>query len=332
MIPLPEGTQHVLYGVLDWGLGHATRSIPIIDYLLLKDIKVTIATDGQARQCLRDRYRDLDFVELKSYGVTYKGDSLLSIVTRNIPNVLAAIISENRRAKKLVKQIRPDLIISDSRFGFRSKDTPSYILTHQLNLQADNSIMKALLNTINTMLLNGFDLCLIPDTKNSTLSGELSKNNRIRDKSYIGPLSRLEEKPVEKKYFLSIILSGPEPARTKLENALIPLLSKIKKRTLLIRGVTTGLKKSIDNYNLEIINRADSNQVNDAILASEHIICRSGYSSVMDLYSIAKGAYLIPTPGQTEQEYLADYLHGKNGFFSYKQDSLQELYDLILNI
>lgn len=333
MIPLPKDVKLVLYGVLDWGLGHATRSIPVIRYLLSKNIKVIVASDGNALKYLQNEFPSLSFVELRSYKVTYQSIKLSGIIFRNIPNILQGILSEKKRIRKLLKKYQPDLIISDSRFGFRSKRVTSYIITHQLCLYSKSQILSWVMNIPNTYLLKQFDRCLIPDSEENTLSGALSTNKNIKQKSYIGPLSRLKKAKTKRKYFLGIILSGPEPARTKLENRIIDLFSKSSEKIIIARGCPVKnnfLECGGDNF--VIVDNADSETIQEILLSSEHIICRAGYSSVMDLYLLNKSAFLIPTPGQSEQEYLGQFLDGNYGFRLINEDKVESIHNTLFNV
>lgn len=321
MRPLPNSVQKIIIAPLNWGLGHATRCIPIIKYYLNQGKEVTIASDGDALSLLQEEFPHLETVTLPAYNVRYDGNSLFKIVFYNAFRVLFAIIKEHFSLRRLVRALNPDLVISDSRFGFFSFKKKSFIITHQLTLQSDSSVFKWFLNVINSFFLRRYDEIWVPDTSQHTLSGELSMSKRYHNIRYINPISRLEKKAVEIKYDLAIILSGPEPARTLLEESLINIFSTVEKRIILVRGT-----ESPSNINYpstwDVKNRITSTVINNIVLSSKNIISRSGYTSVMDYYNLQKGAILIPTPGQTEQEYLGKYLDGKFKFKYLKQENL----------
>jgi len=297
--------SHVLVAPLNWGLGHATRCMPIIDILLSEGKVVTIASDGEALTFLQEEYPQLTCVELPSYRIRYNSQNTLSIIRSNCLNIFSAIRSEYKAAKQIADSIKPDLIISDSRFGCKHSYIPSYIISHQLSLHFTSSLIRFTANKINTHLLNSFDKCLVPDNE-SNLSGKLSHNAAIKNQIKIGPLSRMKKYEQKIKYDIAVILSGPEPARTKLETSLFLQLQSSKLKVIAVRGTSTRYEGP--EYAFEIINRANSTLINDILMSSKLVISRSGYSSIMDYAATDSQAILIPTPGQPEQEYLAHHL------------------------
>lgn len=310
---IPNQTKHVLVAPLNWGLGHSTRCIPIISHLLSKNIKVTIASDGEALKLLQGEFPSLNTIDLPGYRVSYRSHRLWDIAIRNIPNVLKAIISENSVLKDLAQSMDFDLIISDSRFGLRHNRIKSYIISHQLKLKGSIPLLNWCMNYVNQKLLNAFDLCLIPDYEDHRLSGELSKNKKVKNKVFIGALSRLKKYEMPQLYDRTYILSGPEPARTKLEFNILTGIEGTKDRILIVRGTDMANEITSDNPNIEIKGLLHSQELNDIIMSSALIISRSGYTSIMDYYAIGQKAHLIPTAGQPEQEYLAQYIDGKFG-------------------
>ena len=63
--------KRILVAPLNWGLGHATRCIPIIRALKAHNFEPVIASDGAALQLLKKEFPDLEHVELPSYNITY---------------------------------------------------------------------------------------------------------------------------------------------------------------------------------------------------------------------------------------------------------------------
>ena len=301
-----------LFAVLNWGLGHASRSIPIIRELISDGKQVSIASDGEALTLLKKEFPQLDFIELPSYNVRY-GKNIWSIVFGNSLNVLMAIIRENRKLKRLLRHEHYDGIISDSRFGFYSNTVDSYIISHQLSIPIRNSTLNALVNWINAFFLNKFKFVLIPDDPNINLSGKMSENKRVKTKRFIGIVSRLQKTERTHDYDLAIILSGPEPARTDLEGKLISRYRDTNKKIVLVRGTNRPSRHSIPS-NWKTLHLASSHEINEILLSSRQVLSRSGYTSIMDYYSLGIPALLIPTPGQAEQEYLAEFLNGTFGF------------------
>jgi uncharacterized protein (TIGR00661 family) len=198
-----------------------------------------------------------------------------------------------------------DIIISDNRFGFRSTKTLNIYITHQLKIKGPLPLIK-IVNKINSLFIQNFDHCLIPDFENSLLSGELSQSSL--KKTFIGPLSRFKKTIGEtKKYkykFLAII-SGPEPQRSLLEEEIQNCFLKTNQHCAIINGLRN--KKEISFKNISFYPHLETTSFRKLLTKSELVICRSGYSSIMDLYILQKKALFIPTPGQTEQEYLAKH-------------------------
>jgi len=325
MLSLPPNVEHTIVAPLNWGLGHATRCIPIINYLLDCGIKVTLASDGEALELLEEAFPQLKSYSLPSYNIKYDGKGEWALVFKNSFKFFSTIIKERKAIRKVVEIEKPDLIISDSRFGLTHTQVTSYIITHQLNLQSSSFLLRKIINVINQNLINGFEMCVIPDFEDHRLSGTLSQNDKIIKKVFIGPLSRLRKLKCDQKYFLSIILSGPEPSRSIFEAGILSQIADLDKPIVLIRG--TNKQDFIEGKlsNLRIIKRANSKEINEIILSSKYVLSRSGYSSIMDYYALEKKAILVPSPNQTEQEYLSKYLNSKYGFVTLEEDDLSKL-------
>ncbi len=318
--------QKTIIAPLNWGLGHATRCIPIIDYLLNQGSEVVIASDGNAKAFLEKEYPSLKSYELPAYNITYKQKKIEHSVLLQTPKIAKAILAEKEFAKRIRDEEKPDLIISDNRLGFRANEVPSIYMTHQLKLLSDSHVFSRLGSKIHSSYIEKFDTCWIPDLEGSILSGKMSESSLGIPKLYVGCLSRFKSiKPKEQfNYDNLAILSGPEPQRTKLEEILVGMLSKQNQKSLLIRGLVKEDKKTERIGNLEIINYALSTELEEIIAQSKTIICRSGYSSIMDLYAMNRKAILIPTPGQTEQEYLAKRASQQGTHICLSQKELNE--------
>jgi len=310
MLSIPENVEHVLVAPLNWGLGHASRCIPIIKELISRNYKVTLASDGEALDLLRLEFPNLHAISLPPYNVRYKKGNFFSIVLDNVSNVFSAIRKERKVLKEILKTEDIDFIISDSRFGFYTSQKPCVIISHQLNLMTAHSVLSFFLNKGNSFYLNQFDTCWVPDYEDRRLSGKLSDPKFIKNVKYIGPLSNLEKYKTEKKYDIGIVLSGPEPARTEWEQTLIEEYKDTNKRIALIRGTKKGYPiKGVDHWKVYAL--ANRKLVNQILLESKLVISRSGYTSIMDYDKLGIQAKVTATPGQSEQEYL-EGLHGGN--------------------
>jgi len=314
----------VILAPLNWGLGHATRCMPIIQYLLENNCQVVLASDGNALEFLKKEFPNVKTYELPAYNILYKQKKIEHSMLLQAPKILKAILAENKQAKDIISQEKPDLIISDNRLGFRSDNVRSVYITHQIKLISQTQLFSQLGSKLHKNYIEKFDECWVPDIEGSILSGEMSTPEIKIKKRFLGCLSRLKKESTEVKkiYDCIAILSGPEPQRTKLQELLIPILSKRKKRTLLVRGVVEDRTVPEQEGNLELKNYMLTEELQKAIAHSEKIICRSGYSSVMDLQRLDRKAILIPTPGQSEQEYLAARANEQNRHLSLSQDNV----------
>ncbi len=304
--PVTETAQNILVAPLHWGLGHATRCIPIIQQLLNAGKKVVIASDGDALALLQKEFPDLPAEVLPPYGISYEGSSMIWNMLRQVPQLMNAISREQKITREICQQYNIDTIISDNRYGVRNNQIYSIIICHQINIQHRNFLAAVTATQVNRYWINKFDECWIPDHEPPhSLAGIMSYPEGIHNPTYIGPLSRMQklDVPVKQKYL--VVLSGPEPSRTRLEDKLLKKLHK--KDFLLVRGIVSDEESPDDR----IIHYLKAKDLNREICTSEIIICRSGYSSIMDLVALEKKAILIPTPGQPEQEYLGEYLQKK---------------------
>ena len=307
---------------LCWGLGHAARCIPIIQELVTNGCQVIIAAEGGCYPFLRSEFPTLAFLDPPAYRIQYsiKGSLLKWKLLAQIPSIIKTINKEHKWLKMIINDYDIDLVISDNRFGMHTKEVPCIYITHQLQIKTGNSFTESILKLLHNSIIKKFTQCWVPDDEKNGIAGELSHPaNLPSNVRYIGPISRFENKQEDKLYDLLIILSGPEPQRTLLENILIKELQSYKGKSVLIRG-TQENTISINN-SVEVINIANAVQLNQLILQSETVLSRCGYTTVMDLIKLKKKAILIPTPGQTEQEYLGKYLMQKGILFCCSQET-----------
>ena len=227
--------------------------------------------------------------------------------------------------KKIIKEYQPHTIISDNRYGLWNKKIHSVFITHQLMVKCPKplSFLESILHRIILSYVNRYHECWIPDVEGEeNISGDLSHRYPLPSNAkYIGWLSRFYSKngTSEKKYDLLVLLSGTEPLRTKLEKKLREQIRGTQHCTLIVRGVTEEQKQFNHLNHLTTVSYLSSEEIYAAIRQSDTVICRPGYSSLMDLAAMGKKAILIPTPGQTEQEYLAKELMKKKKYFSSPQ-------------
>jgi UDP-N-acetylglucosamine:LPS N-acetylglucosamine transferase len=298
----------VIVAPLNWGLGHATRCVPLIDYLLSRGTKVIIASDGLSLKLLQKEFPQLQTYELPSYGIRYKHHNMALNMVLQGPSLAKAYLEELKVAKKIVSETIATVIVSDNRFGFRTPSTKNYYITHQVNILHPIHFISKLASRLHKYIIDKFDQCWIPDfASDGKLAGNLSVSTHLKHAVYLGPLTRIENKKSSLKWDICILLSGPEPQRTILENVLIEIApSWGQKKILWIRGTENKNPniKSISHQS-NIINLGNTIEIADALQSSHLLIARSGYTTVMDIAQLDIKAIFIPTPGQTEQEYLA---------------------------
>lgn len=302
-----EVKKNILVAPLNWGLGHATRCIPIIRALEENGFNPIIASDGQALALLKKEFPHLLHLELPAYDIQYaeKGKNFKWKLLAQLPKMIKAIKTEKKKVEKWISEHQLSGIISDNRLGVHSKAIPSVFITHQLKVLTGSTSW--LTTKIHEFYIQKFNECWIPDNDVSpNLSGDLGhSHNGFKHLRYIGPLSRLYKRNLPLKYNLMVILSGPEPQRTLLEEKLLLELQTYTKPVLFIKGVVSNEQKIWQENQITFYNFMNSEQLETAFNESDKIVCRSGYTTIMDLTCLSKKAFFIPTPGQYEQEYLA---------------------------
>ncbi len=310
---LISGNKKVLVAPLDWGLGHATRCIPVIRKLLSEGHEVCIASDNAPKRLLEEEFGNIRFIRLRSYGIQYqKRIPFLLQVLLSVPRIFYSMCHEHFWLAKLLRNEKFDVVVSDSRFGLWNNKINSVFITHQISIQLPFYLN--FINWINTLIIRRYQECWVPDEAGkNNLSGALSHGEWLpKNLRYIGIVSRfdnLHQSSVEKKYDLLVMLSGPEPQRSIFEQVVLQQLMGNTKNVLILRGKPGEGSDSLHvPFGVEILPHLKTAELQQAILASDLVLCRSGYSSIMDLAVLGKKAVFVPTPGQTEQEYIAKRL------------------------
>ncbi|WP_136480368.1 glycosyltransferase [Cognatitamlana onchidii] len=324
--------KRILVAPLNWGLGHATRCIPIIRGLLDHNFTPIIASDGAALSLLKKEFPNLSSVELPSYDITYaKNSKLFKLkLLKDSPKLINAIKEEKKAVAAILKHNDIAGIISDNRLGVRHKNVPSVFLTHQINVLSGSTSW--LSSKMHQKFIKKYNVCWVPDVEEDVnLSGKLghiaSFDIPIK---YIGPLSRFNPSAHPIKNNLMVLISGPEPQRTLLEKKLLEALKNYPGKIVMVKGVLEKEQTIETNGQMTIYNFMTSALLEKTINESALIISRSGYTTIMDLSKLNKKAFFIPTPGQFEQEYLAKRLMEMNLVPSCKQDefTLKNLKDV----
>jgi uncharacterized protein (TIGR00661 family) len=332
----------VIVTPLDWGIGHATRLVPVINYLEHAGCDIYIAGAGRPIDFLRSEFPHFKYLDLDGPEISYpSGDGLFLHLLRQTPKFLFHIFREKRNIKKYIRQFGIRLIISDNRYGCRHRDIPSVFITHQLHVQLPKSIkwFEPIVRRINYHFINQFSECWIPDFEpRKGIAGILSHPAVLpSNASYVGILSRFSllidyhVDAIPPSIDLLVMLSGPEPQRTIFENILMKQIPGLGLTTVIVRGVPDEDQSFAPDKFTHVFSHLKSRQLLELMARASLVICRSGYSTIMDLVTIGKKAVLVPTPGQTEQEYLASYLMEKKVYLSLKQENFDILYAVELS-
>ncbi len=317
--------KRILVCPMDWGLGHATRMVPVIRLLLGEGAEVVLGADRKPLAFLRRQFPDAEWVQVPGFQPKYQKSGWLPLkMALDVPEMLAEAEKAHKLLEKLIDRKKIDAVISDNRYELWSEKIPTVFMTHQLNILLPHVLAPGRL--LARKMIYGFikkhDELWIPDFEGGpNLSGKLShvKKWPLQNRFFIGPLSRFASHRApsmpQQDYRLDVLclLSGPEPQRAIFEEKLIEQLGHSTLKSVLLSGKPDE-NKIQKAGNLEIRSHAGDAEMLQLIKSARTVICRSGYSSLMDLAAIGKTAVLVPTPGQPEQEYLARKMK-KEGYF-----------------
>ena len=326
-------SKTVLIAPLNWGIGHATRCIPLIQAFLDLNHHIVIASDGDSLKILTSHFPQCPSITLPEYGVVYRQKKLTSLhLASQIPQIFKGIKKEHKLLKKIIDQYHIDLIISDNRYGLFHATIPSIFITHQIKIKLPfgGRIVSAILQ----QLISKFQQVWVPDWgSEKCLSGDLSHQKSMGDWiRFIGPMSRFNAqiKPqcphpkLEQEPYVLFVISGPEPQRTYFEKKVVDTCQLLNTPCVIVGGNISGkaiaLKEHI--WHFPFLNSA---QLKWTIAHAQHVFCRSGYSTILDLVALQKPAIFIPTPGQPEQEYLASFLTYSYGGHYLSQSTLSPM-------
>ncbi len=330
-------SNRVLVAPLDWGLGHATRCVPIIKRLQAEGKEIILTANGRSKEFLKTKFPELEFVDSPQFTVRYsRVFPMWMMMLLQSPLILWNIYNEHKWLNNFLEKNKIDHIISDNRYGLWSNKVRCVFITHQLMIKCPGifQFLEPILHWLIVRYAKKYSECWIPDNEGKlNLSGDLSHHYKIPENArFIGPLSRFElsKEELEKErideqkdevYSICFILSGPEPLRTKLELQIRAIEKNLPPKCLLLQGKPEITEPEQAGHNLMVRPHIDDVELRRILLNTPLIVCRSGYSSIMDLKTLGKTALLIPTPGQTEQEYLAEYLSESGLFDKMRQEN-----------
>lgn len=311
----------ILVVPLDWGLGHATRDIPLIHELLNAGCKVLIAAEGKHAALLQQEFPEITILSLPGYRISYaqKGWFFGFKIIQQIPKIVRTIKYEHKWLEKMVDEHQIDAVISDNRFGLYHKRIKTVFISHQLLIKTPfGGFIETWLQKLNYSYIRRYSACWIPDyAGENNLSGVLAHPKKLpaTKTTYLGCLSRFVNRTdVPIQYDLLVLISGPEPQRSNLEKMVLEQIKEMPISALIVSGKPGSPQKEQITPRIQQVNHMNAKDLNEAMLASKMVLSRSGYTTLMDLVKLNKRAILVPTPGQSEQVYLGEFLM-KKGFF-----------------
>lgn len=331
--------QVMLVSPLDWGLGHATRSIPVIHHYLRMGFIIIIGGSGRSGKLLQQAFPELPYVTIPAAEIHYPSRTfwLLPALLLRLPIMFYTNFHEHQLLKRLIKRHHITTVISDNRYGLYNSHTHNIIITHQLAFRF-RGLMRLAEYPLQLMirrLIGKFDECWIPDFADPyhNFSGMLSHGYKLPVKTrFIGLLSRFSEVSEDfrdsnhQDYSLAVFLSGPEPRHSQLVAKIAGQASHLQCKTLIIAGMPAkmAVEEQPSHPYLTILPHLNDIDFKRVLQQADVIVCQAGYSSIMDLVAIGCRAILIPTPNQPEQQYLAQYLSQK-GWFSFAKEKTLDL-------
>ena len=323
----------ILVAPLNWGLGHASRCVPLVHRFLEQGHEVILGGDGESLTLLRKHFPKQRYVYLAPLNLRYsKGSRQVGAMLRAMPQLIGWMIKDHAILKAILKEEHIDRIVSDNRFGLYASGSETIYMTHQLHILLPNGWkwLEPLAARLHARIYTRYNKVWVPDyaEPEKSLAGELSHptisslRSKISKVEYIGPLSRFDRNnpnilnnPNTPKYEVVAVLSGLEPQRTMLEKELLARYQDTEQSVLIVQGLMHRPNTRIRRGKITIVPHMDDAELTAALRLAKHIIARSGYSTIMDLNALGLltpetyGAQplieLIPTPGQPEQEYLA---------------------------
>jgi len=319
----------IIYGVCSWGIGHATRSLPVIRKLIDENNKITIISNGRSLELLKKELgENIEYIDIPDYPMLLSENARQFMAKSMIywPIFIRKMQSGLNKLTKMLKTKKCDLIISDARYDIYSKRIPSFFISHQIRIM--NPLRIKMLETgseiFNLFFFKRFRRVIVPDYKEDNLSGDLSHNLRRLDEKkiyYVGVLSDFKKRNTKKDIDYLISISGPEPQRTLLEKKLLSQTDQLDGNIVITLGKTEK-KDTLSKKNMTTYSFLTKEKREDLLNRAKLVVSRSGYSTILDLAVIGTKALMTPTPGQIEQEYLAEYHNKKGTFYSVDQNHI----------
>ncbi|HEU5199804.1 MAG TPA: glycosyltransferase [Ktedonobacterales bacterium] len=315
-----QGTsKRILFAVGHWGLGHATRDLPLIRGLLKAGCEVIVGCDGPPLEVLRRELKDACEVLRLPGSPIPMASTPLRFYTRYTLLLLPmwrSVSAQQARVERLVRERQIDLVVSDNRYGCYSRCAPSYLIAHGIRFipPFGEWWLGPSLEYFNYRAFHPFARLIVPDFAADSLSGALSHDLRFvasERLAYIGPLASVQSRSLAQDLDYFITISGPEPQRGMLERLLLEQVRHLPGRGVMTLG-RPGVGSLGWHGNCRVFGYLNRAEQEEMLNRARVVVSRSGYTTLMELAELGKRALLIPTPGQTEQEYLGAY-HQQQG-------------------
>jgi uncharacterized protein (TIGR00661 family) len=321
--------MEIIYGVCSWGLGHATRSLPIIRKLLSEHHHLTVISNGRSLDALKKELGDdIAYVDIPDYPMLLSENTRQFLAKSMVywPVFIKRIEDGLAQLQKILQKKHYDCIISDARYDMYSKKIPSFFISHQMRIMNPLQIemFERAMERFNMFFFKRYVGVMVPDYKEDNLSGDLSHNlKRIDEDSihYIGVLSDFTKRSLNKNIDYLISISGPEPQRSKLEEKLATQAHELSGNVVMTLGKTEKYS-TVKKDNLTTYSFVTKELREELLNKAKLVVSRSGYSTIMDVAVVGTKALFIPTPGQIEQEYLSTYHNSLGTFYSVSQDDI----------
>ncbi len=323
-----ENSKKVLIAPLHWGMGHTTRCMPIITLMLQQQYTVYVAATAAQRALLEQEYTQLHYITSPTVTVVYGKHKWHTIYKLfGVANAFVRNIKkEHSWLQQVVQQYGIQVVLSDNRYGLYTPLCHTIFITHQL--QPRNVLGTIAIRLVQKKLyqyINQYHACWVLDEpKPHHIAGTLSHPKLMPTipTTYIGITTRLTKVNGIILYKLCVLLSGPEPQRGILEHIILAQLPQLQVPYVLVRGVASNAVTIPNTPYSTHYNHLTATALSLVIAQSTYVLCRSGYTTIMDMLLLGKQCILVPTPGQSEQEYLANYLHHKGLALAIQQHAL----------
>ena len=296
MKPSDITNSTILFSPLNWGMGHVSRSISLLDELIENGNRIIVACDEDQRKIYKCYFDNVRYANHEGYPFEFGGKGNFAWdLSKRMSSLNQRMRQERGEVEKMVDKYKVDVVLSDHRYGFFSMKVPSIFITHQVNLPT--RWYEWSVASVHRSLMGLFSTIWVMDESSNRLAGKLSKSSRDKRIEFIGPYTRFSryEIPKERNGKTVLILSGPDIYAKQL-------LDAFENQADLIIG-----RESVIKSTEKFVTPKDWLEQDQIILNASKIISRSGYSTIMDLDYLGAESVLIPTIGQREQVYLAKF-------------------------